>query len=367
MTSCIPINSLQRHIEPFKSHLAKCAAEVIASGNYVMGPNVRAFEEAFADYNGVSHAVGVANGTEALELALRALGASDESLVAVVANAAMYGTTAVLACGATPVFIDVDPSTYTMDPIGLERALKEGQNIGFVIVTHLYGQLAKMPELMRICRQHGVKIIEDCAQAHGAVLNGKRAGSFGDVAAFSFYPTKNLGALGDGGMIITNSLPISEKIRQLRQYGWTEKYTNSVEGGRNSRLDEIQARMLLEMLPYLDEWNDRRRAVANRYSAEISNPLIQTPQRFGADYVGHLYVIRTAAREQLRAHLANAGIQTDVHYPVPDYRQPCLHGRFAQFRLATTETLANSILTLPCFPELRDDEIDRVIQACNRF
>ncbi|GAB3362729.1 DegT/DnrJ/EryC1/StrS family aminotransferase [Lysobacter rhizosphaerae] len=365
-TSVIPVNSLIRHIAPLKDALSTDAIQVIGSGHYVLGPGVAAFEQAFADYCGVAHCISVANGTDALELALKSVGVQAGDRVAVAANAAMYGTSAVLACGATPLFVDVEESGATMDPARLAEAFAAGAPRA-VIVTHLYGRLARIEEILELCRAHGVAVVEDCAQAHGARTGERAAGSFGDVAAFSFYPTKNLGALGDGGAIVTSDAGIGQRARQLRQYGWTAKYTNTFAGGRNSRLDEIQARMLLTMLPLLDSWNARRRAIANRYSEEIRNPAIAVPAPAGEEYVGHLYVVHCERRDDMRAHLETLGVQTDIHYPVPDHRQPCHQGGFDDVRLPVTEKQATTALTLPCFPELTDQEIERVIAACNQF
>ncbi|MCW6029165.1 DegT/DnrJ/EryC1/StrS family aminotransferase [Stenotrophomonas sp. SRS1] len=362
----IPVNSLSRHIEPLKDALAAAATEVVGSGYFVLGPNVRSFESAFANYCGVEHCISVANGTDALELSLRSLGISTGDRVAVVANAAMYGTSAALACGAEPVFIDVLAETATMDPAKLEAAFGLGV-IKAVIVTHLYGQLAAIKSIAALCRSHGAGLIEDCAQAHGARNSGGLAGSFGDIASFSFYPTKNLGALGDGGAVVTRREDLAERVRMLRQYGWTQKYTNGLAGGRNSRLDEIQASMLLLMLPHLDQWNERRREVALRYSSGIKNPKIRVNQSSGASYVAHLYVLRSEARSALQQHLASLGIQTDIHYPIPDHRQPCHGGRYADLELPVTELDCTEVITLPCFPELTDVEVDRVIEACNSF
>ncbi|AXK70897.1 DegT/DnrJ/EryC1/StrS family aminotransferase [Lysobacter sp. TY2-98] len=367
MKDMIPVNSLARHIAPLQQQLSAAAARVVASGHYVLGPHVVEFERAFARYCGARECIGVANGTDALELGLRALGVEPGDGVAVAANAAMYGTTATQACGAQPVFVDVDATTGTLDPADLERVLADDDRIRVVIATHLYGRLADMAAIKRIAEARGVRVMEDCAQAHGAVRDGERAGAIGDAASFSFYPTKNLGALGDGGAVTTNDPAVADRVRRLRQYGWEGKYNNVDRGGRNSRLDEIQAAMLAELLPRLDEWNVRRRAIANRYSEGIKNPTIAVPPVAGDDYVAHLYVVQTETRDALRDHLAAAGIQSDVHYPTPDHRQPCHDGAFAEVRLPVTEHMARSVLTLPCFPELEDAEVDRVIESCNQF
>lgn len=367
MSGMIPVNSLIRHIEPLADRLHKVAEDVIRSGYFVLGPNLKAFEDAFAQWCGASHCVGVANGTDALELSLKVLGVSQGDRVAVVANAAMYGTSAVLACGAIPVLVDIDPASHAMSAQALADVAAQG-GLKAVIVTHLYGRLADMPAILDICERHGIRVLEDCAQAHGAeAANGQRAGTFGDIASFSFYPTKNLGALGDGGGIVTNNAELAARARQLRQYGWSAKYTNELAGGRNSRLDELQAAFLLEMLPEVEAWNARRRDIANRYSHSITNPAVQAPAPAGRDYVAHLYVVRTDQRDSLRDFLLAGGVQTDVHYPVPDYRQPCLVGRVPGVVLDETERAAASILTLPCFPEMTDAEVTTVIDRINAW
>jgi dTDP-4-amino-4,6-dideoxygalactose transaminase len=353
---------------PIREALDAAAARVIGSGHFVLGTNVAAFEQAFAAYCGVGHCIGVANGTDALELALKGLGIAPGDYVGVVANAAMYATSAVLACGAQPVFIDVGPELLLMDPHALETVLASGQRLDAIVITHLYGRLAPITELLNLCRAHDVLVVEDCAQAHGAALaDGRRAGSFGDAASFSFYPTKNLGALGDGGAVVTRDPNIADRVRQLRQYGWTSKYTSALAGGRNSRLDEMQASFLLVMLPMLDAWNRRRREIANRYSRHITNANIHVPPVSESNYVAHLYVVQTGERERLRAHLSASSVQTEVHYPLPDHRQPCFEGRHASVTLPNTEYAAGRVLTLPCFPEMTDDEVKQVIDACNQF
>jgi dTDP-4-amino-4,6-dideoxygalactose transaminase len=364
----LPINSLQRHVAPLRARLAAAAAEVIDTGHYVLGPGVAAFEQAFAAYCGTGACVGVGNGTDALEIALRALGVGAGDQVALCANAAMYSTTATLALGAEPVFVDVLPGEATMDPAQLERVLGEHPRVRAVVATHLYGRLARVGEIAALCAARGVRWLEDCAQAHGARdAQGRRAGSFADLASFSFYPTKNLGALGDGGAIVGSDEGLMERVRRLRQYGWSAKYLNTDAGGRNSRLDEIQARLLSVMLPELDAWNARRRDIANAYAARIRNSKIEVMPPSGEEYVGHLYVVRCDQRDALRAHLTSEGVQNDVHYPLPDHRQPCHQGRYEGVALPVTEDEALRVLTLPCFPELTDEEVGRVVDACNRF
>jgi len=363
----VPINALDRHVAPLREALANAYNSVVGSGYYVLGPQVKAFEAEFAAFCGVSDCIGVANGTEALELGLRGIGIKRGDRVGLVANAAMYGTTAVLACGAEPVFVDIDPATCTLDPRALEQSLAT-RPIDALIVTHLYGRLADMPVIMALADKHGFVVFEDCAQAHGARdASGRRAGSFGKAASFSFYPTKNLGAIGDGGAVVTDDPAVAATVRKLRQYGWTAKYRNELQGGRNSRLDELQAAFLRVALPNVDRWNARRRVIANRYSREIHNPKIQVPVPSGEEYVAHLYVVNSSRRDDLRRHLAALSVGSDIHYPVADHRQPLFGDRFCATTLPVTEFACETVLTLPCFPELTDDEATQVISACNSF
>jgi dTDP-4-amino-4,6-dideoxygalactose transaminase len=365
----VPVNDLGRHIAPLRPCLQEAAGQVIASGHFVLGPQVRAFEAAFADYCGVAEVVGVANGTDALELALRALGVAGGDKVLMVANAGMYGATAALACGAAPCYVDVDAATATMSPLHLEQRLRRGgDRPAAIVVTHLYGRLADMPRLLDVARAYGVPVVEDCAQAHGARgEDGRCAGSYGDAACFSFYPTKNLGALGDGGAVATNDPALAGRVRRLRQYGWSSKYRNELGGGRNSRLDELQAAFLRVMLPLLDGWNARRRGIAQAYSRGIVHPEIQVPAIDGPGHVAHLYVVRCARRAELQAHLARCGVASEVHYPLADTQQAVLAHAGPMPALPATEALCGSVLSLPCFPELDDAEVAKVIEACNAW
>ena len=366
MSSQIPLNSLLRHISPMQDALSTVADRVVRSGYYVLGPHVHAFESEFAAYCGVDHCVGVANGTDALELSLRGVGVTRGDRVAVIANAAMYSTSAVVAIGAVPVFVDIGDDS-TMDPAAL-RLATEQEDVRAIVLTHLYGRLADVDSIVEIAKLAGAALVEDCAQAHGARhADGRVAGSFGDVASFSFYPTKNLGALGDGGAVVTGNADIAARVRQLRQYGWGAKYQNEIGGGRNSRLDEMQAAFLSMMLPHLDTWNARRREIANLYTNGIRNTAIAVPAIAHDDSVAHLYVVRCDERDRLRSHLEALGIGTDVHYPLPDYRQACFEGAYDSVHLPRTERDAQSVLSLPCFPELTDAEVDQVVDACNRF
>lgn len=358
------INNLSARITRHQAQIKASIDRVIASGWLVLGPEVKQFEQSFAAYLGASHCVSLANGTDAIELALKAMEVGSGDSVATVANAGMYTTTALLAIGAKPYFIDVDLDTRGATLAEVARSVEAG--VKAVVVTHLYG--LAIPEIALIaeyCVQKGIPLLEDCAQAHGAQVNGKRVGTFGDAASFSFYPTKNLGALGDGGAVATNNPKLAEKVGLLRQYGWTAKYKVEVPGARNSRLDEMQAAILSEFLPHLDEANTRRREIATRYSTLIRHPNVVLPQAGSAEYVAHLYVVRSQQRDALREHLRTQKIASDIHYPIPDYRQPVFGERFADTCLQNTERLANEILTLPCYPEMTDAEVDHVIAAIN--
>jgi dTDP-4-amino-4,6-dideoxygalactose transaminase len=361
----LPINDLQRHTAPIAAELTGVVARVIRRGWFVMGPELTGFESAFAAYSGVPHCVGVANGTDALELALRALGVGAGDRVVTVANAGGYSTTAIRSIGAVPHYIDIEPETMLASLDGIAHALSTG--VRAVVVTHLFGRMVDMDAVVRMAAAARVPLVEDCAQAHGAQWRDRKAGTFGDAGCFSFYPTKNLGALGDGGALVTSNPELASRLRELRQYGWSSKYVTHRAGGRNSRLDELQAAALACMLPRLDGWNARRREIAVRYSKTIAHPAIRTADAGEGEYVAHLYVVRTSQRESLQRHLAGKGIGSDVHYPIPDHRQRLVAGSLADVRLPETEHAAASVLTLPCFPEMTDDEVDQVAAACNAW
>ncbi len=360
------INDLGLHSKKLRGITDAAIARVLDRGWFVLGPEVTEFEAKFAQYVGVAKSVSLANGTDALELALRATGIGEGDLVATVANAGMYTTTALIAIGATPFFMDVDLGSRTTSLQECQRAIDSG--VKAIVVTHLYGRAAPdIRAIAALCASHKVALIEDCAQAHGAKVDGSMVGSFGDIACFSFYPTKNLGALGDGGAVATNNLELAETVARMRQYGWSSKYEVTLSNSRNSRLDELQAAILSEFLPLLDGWNDRRREIANHYAAMIKNPAVKLPEFTGEDYVGHLYVIEAHNPGNLRAHLKAHQIASEVHYPIPDYRQPVFGEQFIDVKLPNTEKLALSILTLPCYPELSDEQINTVAEAVNSW
>ena len=352
-----------------KAEIDPAVARVLASGRYILGREVEQFEREFADYLGVLGAVGVASGTDAVELCLRALGIGTGDAVITVSHTAVATVAAIERAGATPLFVDIDPATYTMAPARLEAALKEGGAFGgkvpkAVIPVHLYGHPAAMPDIVGIARRYKLHVIEDCAQSHGATLGGQMSGAFGDLAAFSFYPTKNLGAFGDGGLISGDDGPLLARVRALREYGWQERYV-SAQPGVNSRLDEIQAAILRVKLRQLDADNARRREIANCYTTGLDGAPLTLPRAAaGTAHVWHQYVIECDDREGLRKSLEQAGIGTAVHYPAPVHLQPAYRGRIiCGGDLRHTERAAGRILSVPMYPQLSDEQADRVVRA----
>jgi len=360
----VPFGSLKRQYDAIRAELDAAAARVLASGWYILGPEVRAFEEAFAAFCGVRHCVGVASGTEALQLALAALGVGPGDEVVTVANASVYETLTALAVGARPVLVDVDERTHTMDPAALAAAVTPRTKA--IVPVHLYGRMADMDAVMAVAGRHGIPVVEDCAQAHGATYRGRLAGSIGACGCFSFYPTKNLGALGDGGAVVTDDDALAQKLRRLREYGWERKYYTTEPGGLNSRLDEIQAALLSAKLPHLPAWNARRREIARMYTELLSGTgLILPEDPPDGDHVYHLYVVRLPAhrRDAVRAALRERGIGTEVHYPLPAHQQPVYAHLAPPGGLPVTERLAGEVLSLPMYPELTDDEVRAVAGA----
>jgi len=360
-----PMNNLLPNVQHHEQDLINVITKVVSSGWFVLGPESVRFEDSFARYLGVQHCVGVANGTDAIEIALKATGIKRGDVVATSANAGMYSTSAINAIGATPLYTDVCPNTHCMSRDHAADALGAGAKA--IIVTHLYGLVApQIREIACLCESAGAILVEDCAQAHGANLEGTYAGTHGDAASFSFYPTKNLGCLGDGGAVISNSAAVASQARQLRQYGWKKKYNVATEGGRNSRLDELQAAVLSHFLPHLKARNERRREIARHYSQFIQHPDIKLPPVAGENYVAHLYVIQTLYRISLREHLEKHRIQTEVHYPVPDHKQlECPQG--SSISLPVTERLAKEVLTIPCFPEMSLEHASEITEVINEW
>ena len=365
-TMSILLNNLTLKITENHLLLLDSIKKVLSSGWVILGPEVEIFEDKFAGYLNAKHCIGVANGTDAIELALKSFNINKSDMIATVANAGAYTTNAILAIGAKPFFLDVDSETFNTTTDEIYRAIKSG--VKAVVVTHLYGlAIQEIDEIAKLCSKHGVYLLEDCAQSHGAKVNNKFTGTFGDAAAFSFYPTKNLGALGDGGAVVTNSTEISTKVQGLRQYGWSSKYKIEMLGARNSRLDEMQAAILQIFLPNLDLMNEKRRQIAKRYSNEIKNTLVVTPKNIAENYVAHLYVIKSKQRNALKEHLKSKQIASDIHYPIPDHRQPFFGTQYKDLILKNTEELSNIILTLPCYPEMPEKDVEKVISTVNEW
>ena len=352
-----------------KAEIDAAVANALDSGWYILGKEASAFESEFAAFIGVSHGVGVANGTDALALALRALGIGHGSAVATVSHTAVATVAAIEMAGATPVLIDIEDEFFTMDPQAFEQAVLERPPdvpIRAVIPVHLYGQAADMERILPIARRHDIRVIEDCAQAHGATLGGRRLGSLGDVAAYSLYPTKNLGALGDGGIVTTGNATLAANLAALRQYGWRDRYVSDLVGV-NSRLDEVQAALLRVRLRYLDDDNRRRQAIAAIYDEGLAGcQALRLPaRRDGASHVFHQYVVRTVRRDELQQQLRAAGVGSNVHYPVPVHLQPAYRDRIASgpAGLVKSEDAARTVLSLPIFPQLTDAQAREVCEA----
>jgi dTDP-4-amino-4,6-dideoxygalactose transaminase len=361
----IPQTSPRAFLEHHKEEILAAMVRVLDSGRYILGEEVNAFEQEFARHFGLSHAVGVANGTDAIALALRTLGVGAGDRVATVSHTAVATVAAIEMAGASPVFLDVTPDTYTLDPESLARTLETVPGIKAVVAVHLYGHPADVPAIIGIARKFGVGVIEDCAQAHGAKLDGRFVGSMGDAATFSFYPTKNLGAFGDGGMVVANGAECARKVRALREYGWERRYISELPGV-NSRLDELQAALLRVRLPYLDPGNRRRAQIAAAYDQGLAGTGLILPRtRPGVTHVYHQYVVRHPDRDRFRSRLQSKDTGTNIHYPVPVHRQPAYEGRFAMDPggLGVTETVAREVLSLPMYPELADATVERVVDA----
>jgi dTDP-4-amino-4,6-dideoxygalactose transaminase len=366
----IPQMSPGAFFEEHRQEVMDAVVRVLESGWYILGSEVRAFEEEFARHFDFGGAVGVANGTDAIALALRSLGIGPSDRVATVSHTAVATAAAIEMVGASPVFVDIDPATYTMDPDALAQTLESLQPVNALaikalILVHLYGNPADVPAILKVARRFEVKVIEDCAQSHGAKLDGSFVGSMADMATFSFYPTKNLGAFGDGGMVVAANSERLQRVRILREYGWRRRYVSDVPGV-NSRLDELQAAILRVRLPYLDAGNRRRTAIAAAYDAGLAHTgLVLPAKRAGAAHVYHQYVVRHPDRDRLQDGLKKKGIGTNVHYPVPVHRQPAYAGRFdaAPGGLRRTDEMASQILSLPMYPELSDAMVETIIDA----
>jgi len=362
----IPLVDLVAQYHSIQEEIDAAVSSVLESGAFILGPVVGKFEESIAAYLGVAHAVGLASGTDALVLALRALdiGPGDEVLIPAYTFFATAG--AVISVGARPVFVDIDPVSYEMDVTQIKSRITPQTKA--IIPVHLYGHSADMDPILAIAQARGLKVIEDNAQAFGASYRGRKTGSLGDIGCLSFFPTKNLGAFGDGGMAVTNDPALAERMRRLRTHGWKKKYF-SEEVGYNSRLDALQAAILQAKLVHVDDWNQERRQIARRYSEQLASLGLVVPVEYDwGRHVYHLYIIRSERREQFQAYLKQKGIASEVYYPLPPHlAEPCRklgyrEGDFPQAEKASRETLA-----LPLYPELTQNQQDEVIAAVKEF
>jgi dTDP-4-amino-4,6-dideoxygalactose transaminase len=345
------------------------------SGRYILGAEVTAFEREFANYLGIGAVVGTANGTDALSLALRAVGAGPGDRVVTVSHTAIATLAAIAMTGAEPAFVDIDPASFTMDPNVLDETLRfeSGRSsvatgrLKAIVVVHLYGHPADMPSILDVARKYGLRVVEDCAQSHGAALAGRKTGTWGDVAAFSFYPTKNLGTFGDGGAVATGDEALATRCRALREYGWDQERV-SREPGVNSRLDELQAAFLRVKLRYLERDNATRRTLAGIYSSHLRGTSVIPPRVSpGAEHVYHQYVIRSARRGALRAALERVGVGTAIHYSPPAHEHPAFHRYYDHRRpLIQTQRAAFEVVSLPMYAQLPLAEAHRIAEAVAR-
>jgi len=346
----------------YQAEIEAAVLRVLRGSRYILGPEVAALEQEFAAYIGTGHAIGVANGTDALELALRALEIGPGDEVITVSHTAVATVAAIEAAGAVPVLVDVEPHFYTLDPTQLAEVLTP--NTRAVIAVHLYGQAADLDAIGAFCQTHGLALIEDVSQAHGAKWKGKRLGSIGRIGCFSCYPTKNLGAIGDAGLVTTSDEKLAHRVRMFREYGWQERYVSDL-AGRNSRLDELQAAILRIKLRHLDADNGRRQQLAAHYTKLLAGQPLHLPAvREHAEHVFHLYVARTGNRQNLMDHLKMHDIHAGIHYPMPVHLQPAYKGRIRTAQsMAVTERLSKEVLSLPMYPEFSIEMADRVIAA----
>ena len=358
--------------ERFRGEMDATTKRVLDSGWYLLGQECEAFEREYAAYCGVKHAIGCANGLDALKLVIQAMGIGPGDEVIAPANTYIASLIAISANGATPVLVEPDLATYLIDPAKIEERVSPRTKA--ILVVHLYGRVCAMDAIDAIAKLHGLKVIEDCAQAHGAYCGARRAGNLGDAAGFSFYPGKNLGCLGDGGAVTTNDDELARKVRALRNYGSDVKYHFPYRG-TNSRLDEIQAAWLRVKLPHLDADNARRAEIAARYCREITNPLVTLPDdrtieqsnnRTILSNVWHVYPVRMERRDAFQAYLTEKGVQTVIHYPIPPHRQPA-YTEWHGLSLPITEKIHETIISLPISPVMSDDEVSEVIAAVNAW
>lgn len=360
----IPFCDLKREYLFLKEKIDKAVNRVLSSVWYILGREVECFEREFAGYCDSTFGIGVASGTDALHIALLACGIKPGNEIITVANAGVPTVVAIMLAGAVPVFVDIDPASYTIDVSKIEEKITDKTRI--IVPVHLYGQCADMMGILKIARRHGLKVLEDACQSHGATYKGEKAGTLSDAGCFSFYPTKNLGGYGDGGMIITNKKPLAKKARLLRDYGQDRRYHHILKG-LNSRLDEVQAAILRVRLKYLNRLNRRRIKIAEIYNDNINKLIIKPRKMDYGSHIYHLYVIATNYRDRLKKYLMDNGVQTIIHYPIPVYNQIA----YAEFRdnniCQLTDKYSKMILSLPMFATITDEEVYYICDVINRF
>lgn len=361
----VPFFDIKRRIARYSEELNAAYSSVLTVGDLILGKQVEAFESEFASYLGVNSCIGVGNGTDAISIALKALDLPSHSKVVTAANAGGYSTTAILSNGLIPKYVDVSENNCLVSLQNLVDLDLEG--VSAVVLTHLYGNpIPELNSIVDFLRKHRIAVIEDCAQAHGATFNSTKVGSFGDLSTFSFYPTKNLGALGDGGAVATSSQELAERVRSLRTYGWGKKYEVIIPGGQNSRLDEIQASFLRIFLKSLDEDNLKRNKISEQYKSGINSKYVDMMlASYGEGSVSHLFVIKTSRRDEMIDFLAKSGISTAIHFPITDNMQ--VGFEHDSNLLPVSEKLSKQVLSLPNYPELTDSEIEYVIENINSF
>ena len=361
----IPCANPKEQYQSYRDEINSAIQRVLDSGWYVLGEEVTQFEKEFSQFNNVSHTIGVGSGTEALHIALRALNIGQGDEVITTAHTAVATASAIHLAGAKPVFVDIEPEFFNIDPGLVETAVTPRTKA--IIPVHIYGQPCDMDAILEIARRNNLKVIEDCAQAHGATYKDKRVGTMGNIGCFSFYPTKNLGAIGDGGSLVTNDEELAERIRLLREYGWEKRYISSAEGW-NSRLDEIQAAILQVKLKKLDVDNAHRQQHVFKYENALKDlPLVLPRIRNDVSHAYHLYVVKTDVRDKLKAHLQDHGVNTTIHYPVPIHKQQYYREIVGDISLPVTEQTANTILSLPMYPELFERDRDMVISEIKGY
>jgi dTDP-4-amino-4,6-dideoxygalactose transaminase len=349
----------------YQSEIEEAVISVMRSNRYVLGEQVALLEQEFSNYIGTHSAIGVANGTDAIEIALRALNIGIGDEVITVSHTAVATVAAIECTGAKAVLVDIDSKSYTLDPIQLDESFTKKTKA--IIAVHLYGHAADLDAILAFCHSHKIFLIEDASQAHGAKYNGKRLGSFGDFGCFSCYPTKNLGAIGDAGLVTTNSYVLASKIRMLREYGWDNR--TSIYPGRNSRLDELQASILRIKLKYLDLDNQKRRNIAKLYYDQLSSlPIVLPFISSNVEPAFHLFVVQVEKRQSLLNFLEQEGIIAGIHYPLPIHRHPAYEGRIMTSKnMSITEALVHKIISLPIYPELSNSETDKIVSTLKRF